>query len=63
MWGEGMKQRDLVKILIANGWWKLRDGGNHEVYTNGTKLEPIPRHSEVNENLAKAILKRNGLGM
>lgn len=56
-----MKQRNLIKKLINNGWWKVREGTNHEVYTNGVKIETVPRHKEINENLAKAIIKRNGL--
>ena len=56
-----MKRRDLIKILENNGWWKLREGANHDIYTNGNKNEPIPRHIEINEMLAKAIIKRLGL--
>lgn len=56
-----MKRRDLIKLLEKNGWWKSREGAKHDIYTNGTKSEPIPRHSELNELLAKAIIKRNGL--
>lgn len=56
-----MKQRDLIKKLEDAGWWMLREGANHTVYTNGKRCEPIPRHREVNEMLAKAILKRAGI--
>lgn len=56
-----MKQRDLVKLLVKNGWKFLRSGGNHDIYTNGKSFETIPRHSEINENLAKAIIRRQGL--
>lgn len=40
------------------GWWFLRHGSNHDVWTNGKETEPIPRHNEVNELLAKKILKK-----
>lgn len=56
-----MKRRDLIKRLEMNGWWKIREGANHDIYTNGTQSEPIPRHTEINELLAKAIIKRQGL--
>lgn len=56
-----MKQRDLIKLFEKNGWYKIREGANHIVYTNGEKSEPIPRHKELNELLAKAIIKRQGL--
>ena len=56
-----MKRKDLIKLLEQNGWRLARSGGNHDIYTNGTKSEPIPRHKEINEILAKAIIRRNGL--
>jgi YcfA-like protein. len=56
-----MKRKDLIKILEQNGWCLKRSGGNHDICTDGKNLEPIPRHSEINERLAKAILKKYGL--
>ena len=56
-----MKRRDLVKLLEKNGWYLKRNGSNHVLYTNGVKTEPIPRHSEINEKLAQAIIKKLGL--
>lgn len=56
-----MKRRELVKLLEKNGWYMKRNGGNHDLYTNGNDIEPIPRHSDINERLAKAIIKKLGL--
>lgn len=56
-----MKRRDLIKLFESNGWWLLRSGANHDIYTNGEKSESIPRHSEIKEQLAKAIIRRQGL--
>ena len=56
-----MKTKDLIALLEKNGWRLKRNGGNHDIYTNGKNNEMIPRHREVKENLAKAIIKRNGL--
>jgi len=56
-----MKRRDLIKLLEDNGWWFKRDGGNHDIYTNGKDSEPISRQTEINEVLAKKIIKRRGL--
>lgn len=55
-----MKRPDLVKLLEENGWWLLRDA-NHDIYTNGKVSEPIPRHGEIKELLAKSIIRRQGL--
>ncbi|MGI5892810.1 MAG: type II toxin-antitoxin system HicA family toxin [Bacillota bacterium] len=56
-----MKRKDLIKLLEKNGWWLLRLGGNHDTYTNGTANEPISRQTEINDILAKKIIKRRGL--
>jgi predicted RNA binding protein YcfA (HicA-like mRNA interferase family) len=56
-----MKRRDLVKLLEENGWYLKRNGMNHDLYTDGHKIEPIPRHTEINEKLAKSIIKKLGL--
>ena len=56
-----MKRRDLIKLLEKNGWWLKRNGANHDVYTNGTFSEPIPRHPEIKEGLAQEIIRRHGL--
>lgn len=56
-----MKQKDLLRRFSRNGWWILREGGNHIIMTNGVDIEAVPRHNEINEQLAKAIIKRRGL--
>ena len=56
-----MKQADLLKRFYAKGWRVLREGANHIIMTNGTDIEPVPRHKEINEQLAKAIIKRREL--
>ncbi|HYI12495.1 MAG TPA: type II toxin-antitoxin system HicA family toxin [Thermoanaerobaculia bacterium] len=53
-----MKRRDLEKRLTACGWWFLRSGGRHDVWTDGGSEEAVPRHREINERLAQAILRR-----
>lgn len=56
-----MKRKDLISLLEKNGWRLKRNGGNHDIYTNGKENEIIPRHKEIKENLAKAIIRRRGL--
>ena len=56
-----MKRKDLIKLFEKNGWTFARHGGNHDIYTNGTDSEMIPRHKEKKENMAKAMIKRNNL--
>lgn len=56
-----MKRRILIKLLEKNGWYLLRNGSNHDIYTDGENFEPIPRHPDIKENLANQIIKRRGL--
>lgn len=52
-----MKKRDLEKKLKALGWRFLRQGSNHEIWTNGEATEPVPRHKEIQEHLAHKIIR------
>ena len=56
-----LKKADLVQMLEQNGWYLKRNGANHDIYTNGVIDQPIPRHREIREGLAKKILKRAGI--
>jgi hypothetical protein len=55
-----VKKRDLEKLFLKNGWIKV-EGGKHEKWIKGTETEMLPRHMEINEILAKSIIKRRGL--
>ncbi len=56
-----MKRRDWIKKLEANGWYFLRAGHDHDIYTNGNEIEPVSRQKEIKESIVKAITKRRGL--
>ena len=55
-----MKRLDLIRRLEESGCILLRHGGRHDIYHNpkNGRSEPIPRHREVNEILAKRIIRR-----
>jgi mRNA interferase HicA len=53
-----VKKRELEISLKLRGWWMLREGGHHEIWTNGKEMEPVPRHREIPELLAKKILRK-----
>ena len=55
-----MKRTDLIRKLEEAGCRLVRHGGNHDWYTNPTNgfSQPIPRHRDINELLAKHILKK-----
>lgn len=56
-----MKQRDLIKKLENGGFSFERHGSDHDIYVRGNERETVPRHKEIDERLAKAILRRRGL--
>lgn len=56
-----MKRRDLIKKLKDAGFVLARNGANHDIYVRGNVTEPIPRHNEIPEGLARDILKRNNV--
>ena len=56
-----MKTKDFIELLERNGWKFKRHGSNHDIYTKGGGRESVPRHREIDEDLAKAIIKRRGL--
>lgn len=55
-----MKRRILVKMLEQAGF-REKHGGSHDRYVRGKDTEIVPRHSNINEKLAKSIIKKWGL--
>lgn len=57
-----MKRRDLIGALEQMGCSLVRNGGRHDWYTNPKtkQSQPVPRHTEINEMLAKSIMKKLG---
>lgn len=58
-----MKRKEFVRRLIKDGCVFLRTGANHDLYMNPAtgKKQPVPRHTEIDNNLAKHIRKYLGL--
>jgi len=54
-----MKRTDLIRVLEEMGCLLLRHGGRHDWYQYpATKVsQPIPRHREIKESLARHIIK------
>ena len=55
-----MKRRDLIKTLTEMGCLFLRHGGKHDWYVNPQtkQSQAVPRHNEVNELLARSIIRK-----
>jgi len=54
-----MKRRELIKRLTDAGCFFVRPGSRHDLYMNPRtgKKQPVPRHREIDESLAKHIIK------
>jgi predicted RNA binding protein YcfA (HicA-like mRNA interferase family) len=54
-----MKRAELIRKIESSGCVLIRHGGKHDWYQNpGTKVsQPVPRHREIADSLAKHILK------
>lgn len=57
-----MKRADLIKQLKKAGCVLIRHGAKHDWYENqNTKVsQPVPRHREITESLAKHIIRMLG---
>jgi len=54
-----MKRAELIREILKRGCKLIRHGSKHDWYQNPKTKEsqPIPRHREITESLAKHILK------
>jgi predicted RNA binding protein YcfA (HicA-like mRNA interferase family) len=57
-----MKRADLIKKIERMGCILMRHGARHDWYQNpNTRIsQPVPRHREITDNLAKYIIKMLG---
>ncbi|HEY95034.1 MAG TPA: type II toxin-antitoxin system HicA family toxin [Dehalococcoidia bacterium] len=58
-----MKRKELVKKILNSGCILVRHGSKHDWYQNpDSKIsQPVPRHREIAESLAKHIMKMLGI--
>jgi predicted RNA binding protein YcfA (HicA-like mRNA interferase family) len=54
-----MKRRDLVKTITSAGCILVRHGKRQYLYKNPSsgKKQPVPRHGEIDEDLARHIIR------
>lgn len=58
-----MKRKDLIRHLLKNGCIFIREGAKHSVFFNSLlrKTSTVPRHTEVDDFLAKKICRDLGI--
>jgi len=54
-----MKRRELIRRLTEMGCALIRHGAKHDWYQNPATnvTQPVPRHTEIKDPLAKHIIK------
>ena len=55
-----MKRTDLIRAIEKQGCLLIRNGRRHDWYQNPNtgECQPVPRHREIKEHLAKHIMKK-----
>jgi predicted RNA binding protein YcfA (HicA-like mRNA interferase family) len=56
-----VKRRDLIRYFEKNGFYLLREGGKHTIYTNDKKVVPVKRHRQLDRITANELCKQAGL--
>jgi predicted RNA binding protein YcfA (HicA-like mRNA interferase family) len=59
-----LKRLELIRQLTAAGCVLHRHGARHDIYLNPAtgQKQPVPRHAEIDDILARHIQKHLGLG-
>lgn len=55
------KYRDVIKVVEANGWIRLRQGkGSHEIWglPDESRAHSIPRHHEVSAGVVGGLMRK-----
>jgi mRNA interferase HicA len=54
-----MKRKDLIRRITSAGCELVGHGSRHDLYKNPRtgKKQPVPRHDDIDENLAKHIIR------
>jgi predicted RNA binding protein YcfA (HicA-like mRNA interferase family) len=57
-----VKREALLRYLRSEGCSLKREGGSHSIWMNAAgKTQAIPRHTEIEDFLARAICRKLGL--
>jgi len=55
-----VKRRDLIEYFEENGFYLLREGGKHSIYTNNQKTVPVKRHRTIDRITANELANKRG---
>lgn len=55
------KRRIVEERFKQNGWFFIRHGGNHDIWSNGVIKTSLPRHPKFSDALFEALIKKYNL--
>ena len=56
-----VKRKDLIRYFVENGFYLLREGGKHSIYTNNEKTVPVKRHRTIDRITVNELCKQAGV--
>ncbi|MEE8471190.1 MAG: type II toxin-antitoxin system HicA family toxin [Dehalococcoidia bacterium] len=56
-----VRRSDLIKYFEEHGFYQLREGKKHSIYTNASRTVPIKRHRTLDRITANELCKQAGL--
>ncbi len=56
-----VKRHDLIRYLEENGFYLLREGKKHSIYTDDERTIPVKRHRTIDRITANELCKQAGL--
>lgn len=56
-----VKRRDLIRHFESHGFYLLREGAKHSIYTNGRKVIPVKRHRTLDRITSNELCKQAGI--
>jgi mRNA interferase HicA len=58
-----MKRKEFLRLIERRGCYLHRHGSRHDIYINPSngKKQPVPRHPDIADQLARHIMKHLGL--
>ncbi|MBI2852848.1 MAG: type II toxin-antitoxin system HicA family toxin [Chloroflexi bacterium] len=56
-----VKRSDLLDYLAENGFYLLREGSKHSIFSNGARTIPVKRHRTFDRITANELCKQAGL--
>lgn len=56
-----VQRRKVEKKFKDNGWYFVRHGGNHDIWSNGKIKTQLPRHPKFSDKLYNALIRKFNL--